>query len=1038
MLRDPFVLTASWAISSRDAMAKSLQKKQAKASSAVERKVTDFFPRKSASASSQQPSSPVKPPQTPFAMTTRSRQSAGSKIVLKPTETSVPPLRPTSHTTASKHVPSRLTRSSANVLASDRRTSLKRPHSPEHQDTISYATTVQPKTPNKRKKKFESDSESGRPEGIVYVNKAGSPIKIVRPPAKVPSTPLKSQSTTVLSVQGLNNPMVPFQISGTAFSPSSCSTRALLSTSQSDEIELILPDRNDAAIGEVNEHVQKWRQKAVVSPCSSVDKDWNNSGTAMDIDLEESSSPHNTPVDTLSPAATSPVPSEADVSAQLRVGSSPASSLFSGTSPVFTSSPSASGSQPLSMPVTPGALDTDTKTAQVIADIKAKAYAASLSSSDDNRPPLEFRELEDSDDDEFELPTSKLTDERKLLFAPQTSRDIFSSPLTSLPSSTHKTSYRLRSRNVSPRSPSTSPIRPERNTRQRKSANRLPTVLTTSNASKPHPKKAAFNPLDALLREKKAADKRGNSSAAIRRAEHAVKNQPRMLSSILDEVEGSGDHSLDFADESAAWKAIQANTSTRLFSPVGDRDEPADASDTEGVMVGTRETNILGSKAGQAINKILVNDNSNKGKAKAHDLAKVLGVPLWNEQSTENAMDVNQEDLNQDINFAFDGSSPSLALLQQLMKNNDNEQLALVLNSGAFVTLRSDEINVVVSPLFKLAVYPSESEATYSAQNALIHIWKQKSKAQLSFADVVSGLFRLGARIDTADKLGLPIHPGATVGSMNMEIRANALHRLSDLVEVAAQSDCISVEDIPNTVLSLLLVGLDTSTTNELKIQLCNAINSICQSNNLRAPDVLTGLVTKLAEYTTSLTPINKAYLLSFLSSGSGRTRFISQWLAYAILTGESVTLQNGLPPITKIIDLLSPSAGSELLFDVTSDSTDYEALGHYVSIVSTVLTDIDPYVHMERNLKRPADTSIEDSPRKSKKPMMPLELIRNALELIHGKIVDTRAAHLDRSRTKAALQRLYMRIYHQREATLKSGNRGQVSNIRTYFNPRP
>jgi RNase P/RNase MRP subunit POP5 len=78
--------------------------------------------------------------------------------------------------------------------------------------------------------------------------------------------------------------------------------------------------------------------------------------------------------------------------------------------------------------------------------------------------------------------------------------------------------------------------------------------------------------------------------------------------------------------------------------------------------------------------------------------------------------------------------------------------------------------------------------------------------------------------------------------------------------------------------------------------------------------------------------------------------------------------------------------------------------------------------------------------------------MIRAAIDVIHGKIgksnfrresyylnssvVDTRAAHLDRSRTKAALQRLSMRVYYQRLATSKLGVRGGTRKIREFFAP--
>jgi hypothetical protein len=52
-----------------------------------------------------------------------------------------------------------------------------------------------------------------------------------------------------------------------------------------------------------------------------------------------------------------------------------------------------------SLPATPVALTEASKTAKIIAEIKAKAYAAALSSPEDS-PVGEFRELEDSSDEE--------------------------------------------------------------------------------------------------------------------------------------------------------------------------------------------------------------------------------------------------------------------------------------------------------------------------------------------------------------------------------------------------------------------------------------------------------------------------------------------------------------------------------------------------------------------------------------------------------------------------------------------------------------
>ncbi|KAH7927129.1 hypothetical protein BV22DRAFT_1127611 [Leucogyrophana mollusca] len=1051
-------------------MSKSFSKKQGKTAKIAERKVTDFFARKSAtstSASTSQPtSSPPGPVQTPFTMTTRSRQSggspktatqakatisAGAKGLFQMTSTSsshipissdyaaLSPLSSTKRRSVmlvAEQEPSRTTRRSANAPISAR-PPLKRPHSPEDQER--WPQEAAPKTPNKRKKKFEIDLDADIPEATIYVNKSGSPLKVAHTPGSALATPPKAPNSAASLLR----------TSGTAFSPSSQSVQPLLSTSQSDEMELVLPVPRNSDIGQVKEHVRKWRQEAVASPNPYVDKDWIDSGAEMDVVHDKTSPTPDTPPDALSSYATSPFHSEADVSAQLRTRSTSASSL-SPESPLFssTSLPSPPNTKEVPpTPATPEALDSHTKTAQLIASIKAKAYAASVSSSDGRHSPLQFRELEDSDDEDLDiLPSNQLKGAKKFLSLPQSNNDTFSSPLSSAPSSSHKTSYNLRNhKTTAQRSPPVSPTRSARTssraTRTRNAAAaRLPTVLTKDNASKPHRKKAAPNPLDVLLREKKAADKRGNSEAAFRRAEDAANYQPRMLLVASDDEPGDSVDAINFADESAAWKAVQAGTTFKLFSPAGGSGAAADHSSNEDVILGTRETNILGSKAGQAISKILVSDKSNKSKAKAEEIAraKALGVQLWNEAPHDERMDVDPTKPGEGIDFGHASTNPIVALLQRLSKSGAFDQMCLLLNSGIIGNIPSNEVNEVVSPLFKLALSASDNVLADSAQNALVHLWHHNSRAWLSFADVASALCDLDARPDVAQELHWPVQFGTVGKNVGAEARGSALYRLSNLLEAAALVGCVPLEDIPDIVLSLLLVGLDTSTTNELRMQLNIAINSLCQSVELQAPGAETALVRKLVEYASSLTPVNKAHLLSFLGSGSGRTRRISQWLAYALLVEEPVKATDGMPPISKLIDVLSPPAGSGLLFDVNSDSTDYEDLGHYVSIVSAAFADIDPYVYAERELKQSTATAlIEDSPRKSRKLMMPLEVVRNALELIHGKIVDTRAAHLDRSRTKAALQRLYMRIYYQREATLKSGSKGQTSNIRLYFSPR-
>jgi len=100
-------------------------------------------------------------------------------------------------------------------------------------------------------------------------------------------------------------------------------------------------------------------------------------------------------------------------------------------------------------------------------------------------------------------------------------------------------------------------------------------------------------------------------------------------------------------------------------------------------------------------------------------------------------------------------------------------------------------------------------------------------------------------------------------------------------------------------------------------------------------------------------------------------------------------------------------------LFDVIPPETDFEALLERIDILSVVLTDVQSYVDREA----PAAPKGKDE----EPDMELLEMIGNRLQSLHGKIHDTRAAYLDRTRVKDAMQRLRMRILYQRKSALQS-----------------
>jgi hypothetical protein len=92
------------------------------------------------------------------------------------------------------------------------------------------------------------------------------------------------------------------------------------------------------------------------------------------------------------------------------------------------------------------------------------------------------------------------------------------------------------------------------------------------------------------------------------------------------------------------------------------------------------------------------------------------------------------------------------------------------------------------------------------------------------------------------------------------------------------------------------------------------------------------------------------------------------------------------------LIQLLSPAPGSGSVFDIqtNADRIDYEDLGYEVEILSVALSGIDDYATEERRAETaaPREESSE-SPRilGKEKPPTQLDMIRTAIDVIHGKI---------------------------------------------------
>ncbi|EIW82935.1 hypothetical protein CONPUDRAFT_71596 [Coniophora puteana RWD-64-598 SS2] len=849
----------------------------------------------------------------------------------------------------SAHQARRQTRESA-----DSKVSLKRPHSPDSSVHLSQPPS---KAPTKRKKQ---DHASPQVNGTASNSPESEAINI----------PSNSSSTLT------SGSLLPRSSTLSRLSPLSSLTRSspvtnpsVVLSSQSDEHDMTMTPRQPKmkSISEVTNSVTKWRDDAVEDDDKVLTSSTSRDTEMVEADLQgtPSTDPPNVPLTPL----TDPVslPSEPDMGSDLpRLSTSPEPDVRAQAS----AAPASSLPSPPETRAADSSSDAGNDAADIIAQIKARVYAAGNSSDDEKQKTLELRDLSDSDEDsDLDLPAFRKNNGKG-------KRSGASSPSASS-SRLRRSSKKAESTSSGSRSPSPSAGR-RVSGRVRKVAGKAPQPLTQAAIEATEKaRKKAHNPLEALLREKRSGQRRGIDADAVRMADEAVMNKDKYL---------DFDEDADFG--SPAKKKLRAP-----FPLLSQAD--GGASDDEQVVVGNRETKLLGSRAGDAINQILFKDKASKGKERARELAelKAHGVAFWGRPHNNADMEVDTTRV-QDLFADGRDSCHIIARLHELYVRGDVQRLSIFLGAGALNMLSPAELNLVIPSIFKL----------------------------------VDCLSALGARKDVLQVQGWS---RSTVQRADADTRDQTLGKLLTLITAAARTDSVPSSDLPDMILALILVGLDTSTSHDTRIQLISALDALCRSITLAVESTV---YNKLQTYIRQLNPTNKAYAVSLLASGNGRARYFAQWLAYSALVKAPASYSDDdLPPLNDLVSLLTVDA----MFDVGSDDIDYDVLQQYVHLLDMWLVDIQAYVAEEKKMQ-PATPSasmaaIEDSPSKLRRKEPPLTFVRSALDVIHGRIVDTRAAHLERSRTKAALQRLSMRIYYQRSAMSKSGR----PDLKVYFSPR-
>ncbi|KAI0283673.1 hypothetical protein BGY98DRAFT_1093767 [Russula aff. rugulosa BPL654] len=453
------------------------------------------------------------------------------------------------------------------------------------------------------------------------------------------------------------------------------------------------------------------------------------------------------------------------------------------------------------------------------------------------------------------------------------------------------------------------------------------------------------------------------------------------------------------------------NTTRRLPGLQTDDAGPDIAANTleDEVLQDDRER-LLGAKEGEAVGKILDADRK-MGQTATHCVSGV-SVFVSDYERTVNA-ELCTEALPT-CGWARDKQkTATLQMLDEAIEHQDIEYMQAV-----FGILNADDIAIpgVAQWLCEQALWCGHEHVGRFSRKFLLELplWAQSYPGSpLSVDILVQTMMRLGLRKD----LSMHLQPLRDATITPLQNRPMALRSMVKLISSFAPR--WSMEQLPDAVMVLLLIGVDMNTTTELRRDIVHSISLLC--HQLPADpeaSVEISLANKVLDLMTTISASDQALVLSCFSQGSPGSLRIARAVAHHVLIGSRFP-----PPLVSVLS--SPDEG----FSIT-DSTDYDALTSRIAVLSVALSGIESYVAEESMLRKLAQAP-EGSPRK--REPVPLEQIRTRLDAIHGKIFDTRAAHLDRSRAKGAIQRLSMRIHYQRAALSKTG--GQLR-LGDFFSP--
>ncbi|KAJ3568393.1 hypothetical protein NP233_g5742 [Leucocoprinus birnbaumii] len=721
-------------------------------------------------------------------------------------------------------------------------------------------------------------------------------------------------------------------------SPDRDSEISLVPSSVSDEKELdrsLAVERKDA--GAVKDTVDHWRQEALPpSPMTSA----------------------SSPIEPRAQAQSA----QSDWTMSIDAGSSATPSRRNASSNASIPTPPSTDGPEDTMSMSPvKVLDPETKTQQIIAEIRARAFAQARPSAEEPSSPLfDIASIDSSDDEGDEY------DSLAMLGLRNNARE--------------KSPVKV-----------TSPVKqPKYNLRKPKAEANPKPLFPTKRDTSPSPparRKPAANPLETLLKEKRAAEAKSTMTSAEREA-----RLRRLEAMNLNDFDDNKDLTAD------PW---------------------------DGPSLGTDDENpFLDDVQKREVRDIFKGDKDIEDEEEHLRQQGSVGVTLWSKKDPD-VMDVPVEDLP---SLEYQGSDPTLQTFAETVAHGDCGLTRLLMQSGVLeMADYSGKGLAVIEYFIRLAFSHREDDLDLSALRLIPHVLSNGTVVSpvLTFDNILSTLCDYGVDTSVLDQLGWIKH-NPQCHSASSHLRSEVLQRLAFCIADITKVGCLHRREIPDIVAVLLLIGIEPSTSQEFRLQITRIIHAVCQSSGQESTietDLECAITNKVLQLIQPYSVQNKLYAVELLATGSGRTARIARSIAHALLTDKSALLPSqysSLPPISELLDMLnisSPDAAQPLGKFEYHEATDYVDMASWAAILAIAVTDVASYMELEKSSRQPVGSLIQTPQTILREEESIFDTLHQRLKKVHDRISDSRAAHLDRSNVKAILIHTNLRILYQSQA---------------------